>query len=62
MKTKEFKDFTSGFKSAYLADLLLCSRFSIDRYRTGAAIPEKIARRVEELHRRLEEFRRTNFV
>lgn len=50
-----------GLQAERLAELLLCSRWSIDKYRTGSPIPEKVARRVMELDKLLQEFRRTNF-
>ena len=62
MTNDEFKTLTAGINASRLAELLQCSRYSVDRYRTGAPIPEKVARRVRELARMLAEFRRTNFV
>lgn len=62
MSQNEFKSLTFGIAAVRLAELLQCSRYSVDRYRTGAVIPEKVARRVRELARLLDEFRRTNFV
>ena len=61
MTTEEFKTLTRGLQADRLAELLLCSRWSIDKYRTGSPIPEKVARRVDELDKLLEQFRRTNF-
>lgn len=62
MTSDEFKTLTAGINASRLSELLQCSRYSVDRYRTGGPIPAKIARRVEELSRILDEFRRTNFV
>ena len=62
MTQEEFITKTKGIQAGRLADLLGCSRFSVDRYRTGAPIPAKISRRVEELYRILDEFRKTNFI
>ena len=44
-----------------LGRLLLCSRATVDKYRGGYTIPAKIERRVEELAKLLEQFRKTNF-
>lgn len=62
MTKEEFKKHTAGIHARLLSDLLQCSRFSVDRYRTGAPIPEKVAIRVQKLARMLDEFRRTNFI
>ncbi|NMD89444.1 hypothetical protein HF882_22945 [Victivallis vadensis] len=61
MTTEEFKMRCRGLQAERLAELLLCSRWSIDKYRTGSPIPEKVARRVDELDKLLEQFCRTNF-
>ena len=62
MTREEFKTKTDGIRADLLGRLLLCSRSTVDKYRTGALIPEKVARRVTELDKLLQEFRRTNFL
>ena len=62
MTTEEFKTLTKGIQADRLAELLLCSRWTVDKYRSGVLIPAKIARRVEELDKLLQEFKRTNFL
>lgn len=61
MTTKEFREKTDGIRADLLGRLLLCSRATVDKYRGGYTIPAKIERRVEELAKLLEQFRKTNF-
>ena len=62
MTTEEFKTLTKGIQADRLAELLLCSRWSINKYHAGYPIPQKIARRVEELDKLFLKFQRTNFL
>ena len=61
MTTEEFREKTDGIRADLLGRLLLCSRATVDKYRGGYTIPAKIERRVEELAKLLEQFRKTNF-
>lgn len=62
MTTEEFKSKTKGLQAELLAELLFCTRWTVNKYRTGSPIPAKISRRVTELDKLLQEFRRTNFL